>query len=75
MYRRRIMEVVLERVRAQAAPATWSCFEGRILEGRPASEIAAALGISTNAVYVNASRLLARVREECAELEAPLEPA
>jgi RNA polymerase sigma-70 factor (ECF subfamily) len=75
MYRRRILEVVLERVRAQAQPATWSSFEGRILEGRPASEIAAALGISTNAVYVNASRLLARVREECAELEEPLESA
>jgi RNA polymerase sigma-70 factor (ECF subfamily) len=75
MYRRRILEVVLERVRAQSLPATWTCFEGRILEGRPASEIAAALGISANAVYVNASRLLARAREECADLEEPLEPA
>ena len=75
MYRRRILEVVLERVRASSLPATWSCFEGRILNGRPAAEIAAALEISVNAVYVNASRLLARVREECADLEEPLESA
>lgn len=73
MYRRRILEVALERVRAQSLPETWSCFEGRILEGRPAAEIAADLQVSVNAVYVNASRVLARVREECAELEEPLD--
>jgi RNA polymerase sigma-70 factor (ECF subfamily) len=72
LYRRRILVVVTERVRATTQSATWSCFAGRILEGRPAAEIAAELGISVNAVYVNASRLLARVREECESFQEPL---
>jgi RNA polymerase sigma-70 factor (ECF subfamily) len=72
LYRRRILETVLERVRRSAQPVTWACFAGRILEGRPAAQIAAETGVSVNAVYVNASRLLTRVREECAALEEPL---
>jgi RNA polymerase sigma-70 factor (ECF subfamily) len=73
MYRHRILEVVLERVRATSQSASWACFEGRILSERPAAEIARELGVSVNAVYINASRLLARVRGECAELQEPLD--
>ena len=62
---RRILKVVTQRVRAASQPVTWACFEGRILAARPAAEIAAETGLSANAVYVNASRVLARVREEC----------
>jgi RNA polymerase sigma-70 factor (ECF subfamily) len=72
LYRRRILEVVLERVRATTQPATWECFAGRILADRPAAEIAAETGVSVNAVYVNASRVLARVREECEAFHEPL---
>jgi RNA polymerase sigma-70 factor (ECF subfamily) len=72
LYRRRILEVVTERVRATTQPVTWACFEGRILAGRPAAEIATETGISVNAVYVNASRVLSRVREECASFQEPL---
>ncbi|MDB5340684.1 MAG: rpoE 1, partial [Planctomycetaceae bacterium] len=64
LYRRRTVEVVLERVRATAHPVTWACFESRILAGRPAAEIASEVGVSVNSVYVNASRILNRVREE-----------
>jgi RNA polymerase sigma-70 factor (ECF subfamily) len=64
---------VLARVRENAQTTSWACFEGRILVGRPAAELAAELGVSSNAVYVNASRLLARVRDECAEFLEPLE--
>jgi RNA polymerase sigma-70 factor (ECF subfamily) len=67
LYRERILEVTLKRVRESAQPTAWACFEGRILADRPAAQIAAELGVSTNVVYVNASRLLARVREECAQ--------
>jgi RNA polymerase sigma-70 factor (ECF subfamily) len=72
LYRRRILEVVTERVRATTQPVTWACFEGRILAGRPAAEIAAETGVSVNAVYVNASRLLARIREECDSFQESL---
>ena len=67
LYRQRILEIVLKRASESAPAASWECFNGRVLEDRPAAEIAAKLGISVNAVYINASRLLARIREECAE--------
>jgi RNA polymerase sigma-70 factor (ECF subfamily) len=72
LYRRRILQVAIDRVRATAQPTTWACFEGRILADRPAAEVAAEACVSVNAVYVNASRLLARVREECAAFEESL---
>jgi RNA polymerase sigma-70 factor (ECF subfamily) len=72
LYRERILAVALRRVRESAQPAAWACFEGRILADRPAAEIAGELGVSTNLVYVNASRLLARVREECAQFAESL---
>ncbi|HVC94120.1 MAG TPA: sigma-70 family RNA polymerase sigma factor [Pirellulales bacterium] len=73
LYRRRILDVALKRVRESAQPASWACFEGRVLEDRPAAEIAAELGLSVNAVYVNASRMLSRVREECDQFAEPLD--
>lgn len=72
LYRRRIVEVVLQRVQSVAKPASWACFQGRVLDNRPAAEIAAEVGASVNAVYINASRLLAQVREECAEFAETL---
>jgi RNA polymerase sigma factor (sigma-70 family) len=71
LYRRRILEVAIERVRATTQPAAWACFEGKILAGRPAAAVAAETGILANAVYVNASRVMARVREELATFEEP----
>src|SRR5262249_37887226 len=64
---RRALGQVLGEVRVRTAPATWACFEGQCLRGRPADELAAELGISPNAVYVNASRVRARVRYWWAE--------
>jgi RNA polymerase sigma-70 factor (ECF subfamily) len=71
-YHRRMMEVAIERVRAVTQPATWACFDRKILAGRPAAQVAAELDVSTNVVYVNASRVLAKVREEMAILEESL---
>lgn len=72
LYHQRILEIVLKRISETAMPTSWACFYGRILENRPAAQIAAELGLSVNAVYVNASRLLTRVREDCAEFDEPL---
>ncbi len=65
-YRQRVLEVVLERVQAQTQPKTWTCFEQHLRRGRPAAEVATEVGLSANAVYVHASRVLARVRQLCA---------
>jgi RNA polymerase sigma-70 factor (ECF subfamily) len=66
-YHRRVLEFALARVRAQARPKAWTCFEEHLLRGRPGPEVAAELGLTTNALYVSASRVLQRVREQCAE--------
>jgi RNA polymerase sigma-70 factor (ECF subfamily) len=66
-YRQRVLEYVLERVRAQTQEKTWTCFEQHLLQGRGSAAVAAELDLTANAVCVNASRVLARVREQCAE--------
>jgi RNA polymerase sigma factor (sigma-70 family) len=66
-YRQRVLEFALEQVRGRTQPATWACFERHVLQGRASKDVAKALGVSANVVYVNASRVLGRVREQCAE--------
>jgi RNA polymerase sigma factor (sigma-70 family) len=72
LHRKRILEVVLPRVRATVSKKAWACFDGRLVGRRPAAEIAAGLGITANAVYVYASRVLQEVRRRCAEIEEEL---
>jgi RNA polymerase sigma factor (sigma-70 family) len=63
--RRRVLEMALTRLRAQSQPKTWACFEQRILRGRASAAVAAELGLTANAVNVNAARTLARLRKQC----------
>ena len=72
-HRRRILQFVLEQVRSRSNTSTWKCFDLHILQGRSSGEVAAELGLTSNAVYVNASRILARVREQCAEYAEDLD--
>ena len=71
-HRKRILEVVLPWVRETTSRMAWACFEGRLVHRRPAAEIAAGRGITANAVYVYASRVLQEVRRRCAEIEGEL---
>jgi RNA polymerase sigma-70 factor (ECF subfamily) len=64
-YRQRVLDFVLEQVREKSQPRTWACFEQHVLEGRPSAEVGKELDLSPNSVNVNASRVLARVRELC----------
>ena len=54
----RFLEMALSRVRTVASATAWTCFEERMLRDRPAAAIAGELGISVNAVFVCASRVL-----------------
>lgn len=51
-------------VRAEFAPATFQAFWASVVEDRSPAEVAAALGLSVNAVYLARSRVLARLRRE-----------
>jgi RNA polymerase sigma-70 factor (ECF subfamily) len=65
MHRRRVLEFAKARVCARSHPRTWACFEEHVLRGRPSGEVAAELGVSANAVEVNSSRVLTRLRHYC----------
>jgi RNA polymerase sigma-70 factor (ECF subfamily) len=58
----------MARARVDFTETTWAAFTRQVLEGRPAGEAAAELGISRNAVLVAKSRVLARIRAEVAGL-------
>ena len=66
------LEMAMQRVRAVTSARSWACFEQRVLRDRPAAAIAAELGITANAVFVYASRVLNAVRRECATLAEEL---
>jgi hypothetical protein len=53
----------------------WTCFQQRLLRGRPAAEIAAELQIEPNAVYVSACRVMKWVREICEEFDEDISHA
>ncbi|WP_439629032.1 RNA polymerase sigma factor [Gemmata sp.] len=59
---------LLERIKPDFEPKTWDLFQGFVLEGRAAEEVAAACGTTPNAVYIAKSRVLARLRDEAGGL-------
>jgi RNA polymerase sigma factor (sigma-70 family) len=70
--RKRIVAYAIDQARIEAQPRSWQCFELHILQGTAAANVATSLGLTTNAVYVNASRILARVRAKCLEYDEGL---
>lgn len=59
---------LLDRIKSDFEPRTWELFGRFVLDGLPADEVAAETGVSTNAVYIAKSRVLARLREEAGGL-------
>ena len=55
---------LLDLIRPEFETKTWEAFRRVALVGESASSVAAALGLSTNAVFIAKSRVLARLREE-----------
>ena len=70
--RQQILKRVLPRVRSATSQTAWTCFEERLLKDRPGADIAAELAISTDAVYVYASRVMKAVRRQCATVAEEL---
>jgi RNA polymerase sigma-70 factor (ECF subfamily) len=59
---------VMGRVRVDFSETTWEAFTRQVLDGRPAREVAAELGVSRNAALIAKSRVLCRLRAELAGL-------
>jgi RNA polymerase sigma-70 factor, ECF subfamily len=65
---RHIFEKLQKAVQPEFAPATWAAFGRFALEGVPAAQVAAELGLTVNAVTLAKSRILKRLREEAGDL-------
>jgi RNA polymerase sigma-70 factor (ECF subfamily) len=68
-YERSAFAWAAERVRRKFHEATWQAFWMTAVEGKAPRDAGRQLGLSTGAVYVAKSRVIARLREEIRELE------
>jgi len=63
-YRQYLVARAVELMKTEFELATWqACWQTAVMD-RPAAEVARELGLSVNAVYLNKSRVLARLRRE-----------
>ena len=57
IFSERVLEAAVSRVRNEFAESTWACFEATWLKRQPTAEVAEALTIPIQSVYVNKSRV------------------
>jgi len=67
-YRRRLFSWAADRVREEFRPLTWRAFWATAVEGGDPKEVAAALGMTTGAVYIAKSRVMSRLKKEIEQL-------
>lgn len=58
-----LTKYLLDKIRPGFSASTWKAFRQVTLEGKKPDEVAAELGITTNAVFIAKSRVLTRLRE------------
>jgi RNA polymerase sigma-70 factor (ECF subfamily) len=71
-YRRQLLYWAAEEVRDEFSDLTWRAFWLAGVEGRPAQEVAEALGTTTGTVYHCKSKVMARLRKKIEEVEGEL---
>jgi RNA polymerase sigma-70 factor (ECF subfamily) len=67
-YQRRLFLVAAEEVRDGFAETTWEAFWRTAVEGQAACDVSASLSMSTGAVYLAKSRVLARIKKQIENL-------
>jgi RNA polymerase sigma-70 factor, ECF subfamily len=65
---RHVFQKLLATVQPDFQPNTWEAFRRFAIDGHPAVEVAAELGLNVNSVLQAKSRILRRLREEAGEL-------
>lgn len=63
-YERRLASAAMEKIRVEFNENTWQAFWLTAVDGLSADEVRQRLGISTGAIYVAKSRVLARIKQE-----------
>lgn len=62
-YQRRLAGMAMEQVKSEFQETTWQAFWLTAVEGKPAAEASRETGLSSGAVYVAKSRVLARLKD------------
>jgi RNA polymerase sigma-70 factor (ECF subfamily) len=65
---RHVLRSLLDLVSSEFTEPTWQAFRRTTLDGVPARQVAAELGLTVNAVLIAKSRVLARLRQEAGNL-------
>ncbi|OWK46389.1 RNA polymerase sigma factor [Fimbriiglobus ruber] len=60
-FRRHLLGHLVPSLKGQFQPTTWAAFWASVVEGRPATEVGAELGLSVDAVYKAKARVVARL--------------
>lgn len=68
-YQRRMAAIAMERVKGEFQANTWRAFWMTAVEGAAVSDVARETGLSTGAIYVAKSRVLARLKEEVERMQ------
>jgi RNA polymerase sigma-70 factor (ECF subfamily) len=63
-FRRQLFHYAADQVRGDFGAATWQAFWQTAVQGKPAREVAAGLGLTTAAVYLAKGRVMARLKEQ-----------
>ncbi len=63
-YQRRLAAIAMEQVQTEFQESTWRAFWLTAVEGQSAADVAQQLKLSSGAVYVAKSRVLARLKQE-----------
>ncbi|HMP78328.1 MAG TPA: sigma-70 family RNA polymerase sigma factor [Pirellulaceae bacterium] len=66
--RRQLFKVAAQRCQPLFADSTWQAFWRTAVENQPVSEVAQALGLTSGAVYIARSRVMARIKSAIAAL-------
>jgi len=59
------LQAAMRGVRREFRTRTWDCFVQKTFGQKSAAQISQELGLSENAVFINTSRVLSRIREFC----------
>ena len=68
-YQRRLASLAMERIKGEFQETTWRAFWLSAVDGQAAVDAARQVGISTGAIYVAKSRVLARLKAEVEAIE------
>jgi RNA polymerase sigma factor (sigma-70 family) len=63
-FRQRLFHYAADQVRGDFSAATWQAFWQTAVQGKPAREVAAGLGLTAAAVYLAKGRVMARLKEQ-----------